>query len=171
MKKKILAMMLAACTALADDVNGITYGGISIGAGWAKNLPSAAFDLNVDIGYYLNNYIAFEGAVSYMPSSQNGMNVSYTIVDIAAKGVLPVSDMISLDAKLGLGLGYSSITVPTYANSATNKFGVLTGVGAMFKVTDSVYITTDGYGFWPTSNNSGYGRALMLVGGIEYRFQ
>lgn len=158
------------CSTVAALVNANTYidGDIGLNTTWSS------IGLNADVGYLFNRYFALEGGLTYSPgysyswSPGTSYSSNYWMIDAAAKGILPLSNVFSLYGKLGVGFNnYSSwsnqcngCSGPDY--SGTN-IGILYGVGGKFNLSSQWSLHLEDY------TVSGPNPNFLMFGG-EFRF-
>lgn len=178
--KKLLSFFLVSMSivAFADDAND-SGAYINLNTGWAsmQALPTGGWTGNINAGYNFNKAFAVEGGYNVFASTQySTASAATNIIDVAAKGILPLGDIFSLYGRLGLGLGFDSWsgTAPTgcpicSASSTSYALG-LAGVGASFaldkhfdlRIEDTMYIP-----FASTMNGS---TINAITGGVQYNF-
>lgn len=142
-KLKLITSLIALSTpfAFADSFIDSSNSNVYVDANVGLNTSWNTLGLSADVGYMFNRYLGVEGGLTYSPgySYNNGStsyNSSYWMVDAAAKGVLPLTQLFSLYGKLGLGINeYSGWSgngpSPSYSGS---NVGVLLGIGAQFNI-------------------------------------
>lgn len=148
--KKYLALLLSisSISAFAD----YTYVTGAIG----DNTSSNNFAGTVNIGYGFNQYFAVEGGTTL---SGNSTSNSYGIIDAAARGTLPLTDLFSLYGRLGVATNlYSS----NGYNPIGDGVGALVGVGGEFNFSRSFALTLEDYFITSGSN-------YLMLGG-QFRF-
>ncbi|CAN5429480.1 outer membrane beta-barrel protein [soil metagenome] len=156
--------------------------------GAASTSTGSGNEFRIQGGYRLSPNLAVEGG--YIDFGKTKYQATYaggtaqgTLkaggVDIAARGILPVSDKIDLFAKGGLVAARvkSSLTAGAPAGGATGDTSKtvvrpLLGIGAQYKLTEKVSLRLDldhvsGLG---SSSQTGKMSATMLSGGLAYSF-
>ncbi len=167
-KLLIVSLLSLAVTANADPV----YVDANIGL----NTSWSSLGLNADAGYMFNKYLGAEGGFTYSPGySYNwGPNYSYSssywMFDVAAKGVLPLTNVFSLYGKLGLAFNnYSGswggcngwgCSGPGYTGS---NVGLLIAGGAQFNISRQWSLHLEDY----TSTGS---NPNFLMFGAQFNF-
>jgi len=177
--------MLALCLGItavgyADQLSGSgAYINLNAGFGTMQYLPTGSFATTLNAGYAFDRAFALEGGYAFLPSSQYGASQYNNILDVAAKGTLPLSSIFSLYGRLGAGInsqsfsGTTNIGTPySYCqnNSLTNFVG-LVGVGGSFalsnhfdlRVEDTLYVPFGG-------GNQSAGATNLVLGGVQYNF-
>ncbi len=139
------------------------------------NTTWSSLGLSADAGYLFNRYFALEGGLTYSPGYSyswtpgSSYSSSYWMIDAAAKGILPLSDVFALYGKLGIGFNnYSSwssntcngCSGPEY--SGTN-IGILYGIGGKFNLSSQWSLHVEDYTVTGPNPN-------FLMFGAEFRF-
>jgi opacity protein-like surface antigen len=149
MKKILLILLTTAATltfAADEDLVEPVYinlnTGIASGYSFTNNTgnnssqPSGSssnnYSLGANIGYNFNQYFATEVGYNQLwlagtPSNSGGQ---VGVEDIAAKGTLPLGDIFSLYARVGVG-GYQNVDANS-GGSFANNIGLLYGAGAQW---------------------------------------
>jgi len=108
---------------------------------------------NVNGGYQFNRYFALEGGYTYYGHSVN-------MVDVAAKGIIPITNRFNIFGKIGPGYLF---TTGSNSGSTAALFG---GIGAAYALTPSLDINIQGAG--ATEGFFSFGLASL---GLTYHFQ
>lgn len=136
--KKLLIACLMATTGIASAE---AY--LDANAGVNTTWGSPAFNINA--GYMFNQYFGVEGGLTYSGGDTETLGTisstsSYYMLDMAAKGVLPLSSRFALYGKLGGAGGYNinnfvgalSPVMPTGLSG-----GLFLGAGAQFNLSNN----------------------------------
>ena len=176
--KKILGLMLTVAS-VSYSFAGNTYIDGNIGVfNPPTSFYSASVGLNANIGYMFNPYFGLEGGLTYSPlnvaENTSAVNVTsdYFGLDVAVKGLLPLSRSFGLYGKLGLSENWYNSTVSVGGLSASasgDSTGGLVGVGAQFNLTRnwSMHLEND-YTFLFSPDGISNPNLAML--GVEYKF-
>ena len=125
MKKIILSvLLLASITVSAHSMEGSNmsmgdskkmYFNFGAGIGSASDWNQDSLALNaMTMGFYMNKKLGVEVGMDTLPGSGTGNNSMIMSYHLAAKGMLPLSDLFSLYAKAGVGVNaYQSETQTT----------------------------------------------------------
>lgn len=165
--KKIYLLCLMSMSSLSF-ANAYIDGDIGLNTSWSS------IGLSADAGYLFNRYFGLEGGLTYSPgytyswSPGTSYSSSYYMLDAAAKGILPLSNVFSIYGKLGIGFNnYSDwsgqcngCSGPTY--SGTN-IGLLYGAGAKFNLSSQWSLHAEDYTVSGPNPN-------FLMFGAEFRF-
>lgn len=135
---------------------------------------------SIDFGYMFNNNFGIEGGLIGAGNFGDASTqlVNYGAWDVAAKGVLPLSNIFALYGKLGLALGqFSSNTY--YANSSggvsinqqsNNSLGTLIGAGIQFNLSQKWSLHIEDDYIVQFSTPAGYFDPNFMMFGGEFRF-
>lgn len=176
--KKIL-MALLSVASIAPVFAGSTYIDGNFGAFSAPSTYySTSFGFNANVGYQFNPYFGLEGGFTYSPLSvanstfSNNVNANYYSVDVAAKGLLPLSREFSLYGKAGLSENWYSTTISAGGLSASgtgDSAGAIFGLGAQFNISRnwSLHLEDD---YTVLFNADGVSNPNIAMIGFGYKF-
>lgn len=129
------------------------YLGGNLGVGLKSNSTSGVAAA-ISIGRLFNPFIAIEGGYAYYGSADGT-----SVLNVVAKGVLPVSTRGTLFAKLGVG--YIELRNCFLGCTTHNQFGPAFGLGGGVNINNQWQTSLEYNGVYTTfTNNSGF------VGGI-----
>lgn len=180
-RKLLLAVICAGSfgTVIAEDNNSVY---INLNSGIAKlyNLPTGEWTGNLNAGYKFNPYFALEGGYSIFAGSEFGVTTATNVLDVAAKGTLPLSEVFSLYGRAGLGYGMNSWSGTLNAtgnnncilcdNSIGSNYGLaLVGIGGSFAITPHWDLRLEDTAYIPFSNTT-TGTLMAVTFGTQYNF-
>lgn len=167
MKKLLLSCLILGSSSVYAAGNTYVDGNIGVNTSWST------LALNADVGYMFNKYVGLEGGFTYSPGySQSWYNASYSsdywMFDGAVKGVLPLSNIVSLYGKLGIAFNnytssWSGNCPGCNASYTGSDVGLLVGGGAQFNLSRDWSLHLEDY----TSTG---GNPNMFVFGAQYNF-
>ncbi len=168
MKKLISCLILSSITSIyaANPVYIDLNGGV--------NTSWNALGLGFAAGYKFNRYFSLEGGLTYSPGYNyqwggGTYSSNYWMLDAAAKGVLPLSNVFDLYAKLGIGFNNyttswsgcgGACNGPAYSGS---NVGVLYGLGGAFHISRNWELHLEDYTTSGPNPN-------FLMFGAQYNF-
>lgn len=187
--KKILGLLLSITLAsvFADSTTDTTAGEatalpvyINLNTGIAKlyNMPTGEWIGNINAGYNFNPYFALEGGYNLIAGSEYGATTTTNIIDVAAKGTLPFSDVFSLYGRAGLGYGMNgwsgtvnySPTCSLCDTGVNSNYGLaLVGLGVSFSFDKHFDLRVEDTAYIPFSNTY-TGSVNAVTGGVQYNF-
>lgn len=183
MKKYILLLSLLAGSGLAFADSVQPYDGstayINLNTGFAtmQALPTGSWSGNFNAGYNFNRAFALEGGYSLFANSQFGATTTTSILDIAAKGTIPLSEVFSLYGRLGLGWGINgwSGTVNTIncvlCQSTENNYMLgLAGVGGSFALDKHFDLRLEDTMYLPFASTFTGSTINAVTFGVQYNF-
>lgn len=188
------SMLSFRCFANSDSYDNF-YFSIGGGGGIVEPLPNAGFALEANVGYDFNQYFALEAQANTMPSVQwqNNLLNTYNVINLAAKGSIPLGNVLSLYGKLGAGLGISDWSGGSNGSQDSDLYpdgGVdcssglyvcdgnaaapvfLGAVGVNFKINNNLSIYAENNNFVPFGGGAGrFGYSANGIVGIQYVFK
>lgn len=187
MKKKSLLLMAVLLIQQdisdAETINHSDYdystAYFDVGAGWGviNNQPTGAFAGSIAAGYNFNRYFGLEGAWTTLPSNQWGNLSNYNLYTMNLKGIIPVTDMWSIYAKGGTGIGYSSWSGTqgspvVYQNpGSTTTWVVQASLGTSLALGDHFNIYLENSSYFPlTSQNGSFATTNATFLGFQFNF-
>lgn len=182
MKKLLVLLSLATAStfAIADTTQPYDGSGayLNLNTGFATlgNLPTGEWTGNFNAGYNFNRAFALEGGYNMISGLQFGATVTTNIVDIAAKGTIPLSDVFNLYGRAGIGVGANSWSGTATSNCAMctgntdADYGLaLLGIGGSFTLDKHWDLRLEDTGYIPFSNTyTGFINAVTF--GAQYNF-
>lgn len=152
--------------------------GIGGASGWTSSATTAINAMTM--GVYVNKNLGVEAGMDVLPngnsSAGQGMVMSY---HLAAKGVLPLSNVFSLYGKAGLGINqYEGENPSNNGMSMANQvgYGLYYAGGAMFNFNKTFGIYVEGSGIADpnlgnnaNANIGNFGSTYMGTLGLEVR--
>lgn len=180
LKKLFLVLGLSCSVAIsyADDLTSSpVYINANTGIGKLYNLPTGEWTGNVNVGYNFNQAFALEGGYNLFAGSQFGATMATNIVDVAAKGTLPLSEVFSLYGRAGVGFANDSWSGTTNVancilcnNSIDANYGVgLVGLGGSFALDKHWDLRVEDTLYFPFSNTAA-GTLMAFTFGTQYNF-
>jgi hypothetical protein len=180
----VLSLTALSGIALADPVQpydgSTTYVNFNTGIAKSYNMPTGEWNGNINWGYNFNRVFALEGGYNIFASSQyGGATVATNIVDAAAKGTIPLSDVFNLYGRAGIGYGNDSWSgTPTVSssncilcnNSVDSNYGLfLVAIGGSFTLTKHWDLRLEDTAYIPWTNTA-QGTLMALNFGAQYNF-
>ena len=129
---------------------------VYIDANLGDNTTSNSMAYSGDVGYLFNRYFGLEGGVTFSGSS-NVTDSNFYLFDAAAKGILPLSSIVDLYGKLGVGMCNDC------GNGSGANLGVLFGGGVQFNLNKNWSLHLEDYTVTGPSPN------FIMFGG-EFKF-
>lgn len=166
--KKILFTLISLTITTSAFASDPVY--VDLNAG--LNTSWSNYGVGLNAGYLFNRYFAVEVGYTYSPGytynySGGSYSSNYYMLDVAAKGILPLSEVFALYGKLGAGYnnysswsGCNGCSGPTYSGSNT---GLLYGVGGQFNISHDWSLHLEDYTVTGSNPN-------FLMFGAEYKF-
>jgi hypothetical protein len=162
------------------DMPNMMYMDFGIGIGTASNWSSSSLALDaMTMGIYATRNLGVEIGMGMLPNGvYQGSGAMNNTFHLAAKGILPLSNVFSLYGKLGVGVnaGMGSTMSMGMMNmhdmtmiTPTNA-GVFYGVGINFDLSKrfGLYVENSGVAIIP-GGNSGFGNTNQTTFGLEVR--
>lgn len=186
MKRLLLAIIasvgmfsLANADVTQDAGASTTYVNLNTGIGKLYNLPTGEWTANINAGYNFNPYFALEGGYNMFAGSQFGATVVTNVVDVAAKGTLPLSPIFSLYGRAGVGVGNNSWSGTVNSgspncilcnDSVDSTYGLgLVGLGGSFALDKHWDLRVEDTLYFPFSNTY-TGTMMAFTFGTQYNF-
>ena len=185
MKRILLALICCSglSTVFADTVQpydgSSTYLNFNTGIGKLYELPTGEWTGNLNWGYNFNRGFALEGGYNVFAGSQFGATVMTNIIDVAAKGTVPLSDAFSLYGRAGIGYGnnsWSGSPDQPYGqcilcnNTLNPNFGLLlVGAGGSFTLTKHWDLRLEDTMYFPWTNTV-TGTLMAFTFGAQYNY-
>lgn len=181
MKNLLLALSLLplasfAAESQAYDGSGV-YVNINTGVAKYQDMPVGSWMGTVNAGYSFNKYIAAEGGYSVFASQQYGANATTNIIDIAAKGTLPLASFLGIYGRLGVGYGINGWSGTAgsgcslcQSNNASDYALGLAGVGVSFSLSRSIDLRVEDVLYVPFANTFAGGTINAVTGGVQVNF-
>ncbi|MBP9726625.1 MAG: hypothetical protein KBD83_04065 [Gammaproteobacteria bacterium] len=198
--KKLLFVLLSLITAFSYAENTITscnssasgmssmsnmmYMDFGLGAGTASNWSGSAMALNVmTMGFYYKPNLGIEIGMDMLPNgSYDDSGAMINTFHLAAKGILPLTNVYSVYGKLGLGInaGQGTETTDSMMNGMNMQdmqmitpvdVGPYYGVGVQFNISQkfAVYLENSGVVAVSSTSSSGFGSTNITTMGLEVR--
>lgn len=124
----------------------------------SSDIYHGGFGANVNAGYQFNRYFAIETGYSYYNPQSNDFRLH--LLDLAIKGILPVTDRFNLFGKIGGDVGFA------LNDDETGPIGgILVGVGGSYAITPQVDLNAQLVGM-----TIGVASVGLLSGGLTYHF-
>lgn len=180
-KTLFLIVAISSASAFANISTDTSPAYVNINTGVAKvyNLPTGSWIGNINAGYNINRSFALEAGYNILASSQFGANMTTNIVDVAAKGTIPFSDLFSLYGRAGIGYGDNSWSGTTNTtgsncilcnNNLSSNYGLaLVGLGGSFSLSKHWDLRIEDTAYIPWSNTS-TGSTNAITFGTQYNF-
>lgn len=167
----------------ADDAQAANdskvYVNLNTGIGKLYNLPTGQWTMNLNAGYNFNQNFALEGGYNLFTGTEFGATSMTNIVDVAAKGTLPLSPVFSLYGRAGVGIGNNgwSGTVDTgnedcimCNKSLDSTYGLgLVGLGGSFALDKHWDLRVEDTLYFPFTNTY-TGTMMAFTFGTQYNF-
>lgn len=169
MFKKLLCLIVLSGSASAIFAQPYIDANVGINTSWNQ------LGLNLNGGYMFSKYLGAEGGFTYSPGytynwGPYSYSSSYSMIDIAAKGVLPLTSIFAVYGKAGLGFntysgnwnceGRYGCNNPSYYGSNT---GLFIAVGGQFNLSKQWSLHVEDYTVTGPNPN-------FLVFGAQYNF-
>ena len=185
-----LGLITFSSIALADnantdqqmDMSKMMYFDFGAGIGGASGCNSGATTaINaMTMGGYFNNNLGIEAGMDALPEGSNSAGQAMIMTyHLAAKGVLPLSEVFSLYGKAGLGINQYEGEAPSNNGMAMvnqASFGLYYAGGMQFNFSKNIAIYLEGSGVgipaWGNNGNANagsFGSTYMGTLGLEVR--
>lgn len=163
------------------DHSNMMYLDFGLGVGGATSWNQTSLAINaMDMGLYVNKNLGVEIGMDALPNGANSAGQSMIMsYHMAAKGILPLSNMFSLYGKAGVGVNaFSGEQLGTNGMAMANEVSLgLYYAGGMqfnFNKNFAIYLEGSGIAGAPVGNNSnantgGFGSTYMGTLGLEVR--
>lgn len=175
--RKLLILMLLSLSMLTNADNSGAYINLNTGVATMQALPTGSWLGNLNAGYNFNRGFALEGGYNLFANQQMGATTTTNIFDVAAKGILPFSEVFSLYGRLGAGLGINGwsgqCTTPNcglcQSNDSTYMLG-LVGIGGSFALDKSFDLRVEDSLYVPFGNTFVGSTINAVTFGVQYNF-
>lgn len=149
----LLATLLKVSPSFALGESGLYIVG-NLGYGFVSNntlshsTNNNSYTLGVNLGYSFSQYFALDAGTTFMPNN-NGYGVfsNYFLSSMALKAGYPIGDFFLPYIHVGPG-------VLANMSQGTSQFGLFTGLGGVFKLSQSFGLTVEDYGILIPNNSS-----------------
>ncbi len=177
MKKILLALLATTATiSFADEITPM-YVNVNTGIAKLYNMPTGSWVGSANVGYNFNKAFALEAGYTNISGSQYGATSYTNILDVAAKGTLPLSNLFSLYGRAGIGYGNNSWSGTTNTPNCTlcnnsldaNYATALVGIGASFALTPHWDLRLEDTAYVPFTNTS-TGTIDTVMFGTQFNF-
>lgn len=161
----LLVLKFSLCFATIESG---TYVVLNAAYGFVSNGSMSSFSDNhsyafgIDFGHAFNRYLSIDVQTTYMPNSSPGtLYNNYFLSSVAFKGGVPIGDFFTAFIHLGPAL-------LTTTRGSENQFGIFTGLGGTFKLSDQWGINVENYGILIPTNTAS--DVNIFAVGVMYGF-